>query len=99
MTFTLAPGASAEIKATMEKDATLHYAWVAEGGRINFDLHAHSGGENVTYEKGRGQTSSEGSFKTPFAGDHGWFWRNRDKNDVTIVLKLRGEYRKIVQSE
>ncbi len=99
ITFTLAPGESTEIKATMEDGATLAYAWVATGGRINFDLHAHSGNENVTYEKGRGQTSGEGSFETPFAGDHGWFWRNRDSADVTVTLQLRGNYSEIVRSE
>ncbi|MBX2805330.1 MAG: transmembrane anchor protein [Hyphomicrobiales bacterium] len=99
VTFTLEPGAYTEIKATMEKGAMLTYAWIAEGGRINFDLHAHAGGENVTYEKGRGQTSGEGSFETPFAGDHGWFWRNRDKSAVTVTLQLRGEYSGIVRSD
>jgi len=83
----------------MEKGATLTYAWAAEGGRINFDLHAHAGGENVTYEKGRGQSSGEGSFETPFAGDHGWFWRNRDKSVVTVTLQLRGEYSGLVRSD
>lgn len=97
--FTLEPGAYTEIKATMEKDATLTYVWVAEGGRINFDLHAHAGGENVTYEKGRGKTSGDGSFTTPFAGDHGWFWRNRDKSAVTVTLQMRGEYSGIVRSD
>ncbi|WP_422038925.1 transmembrane anchor protein [Roseibium sp.] len=99
VTFTLEPGAYTEIKATMEKGATLTYAWVADGGRINFDLHAHAGGENVTYEKGRGQTSGEGSFETPFAGDHGWFWRNRDKSAITVTLQLRGDYSGIVRSD
>ena len=99
ITFTLAPGASTEIKATMEQGATLTYAWVATGGRINFDLHAHAGGEAVTYETGRGQTSAEGSFETPFAGDHGWFWRNRDKTDVTVTLQLNGSYSEIVRGE
>lgn len=99
LTFSLEPGAATEIKATMEKGATLTYSWVAEGGRINFDLHAHAGGQDVTYEKGRGQTSGEGSFETPFAGDHGWFWRNRDKQTVTVTLQLRGEYSEIVRSE
>src|SRR6056297_1131534 len=61
ITFTLEPGAFTEIKATMEEGATLNYAWTSTGGRINFDLHAHSDGENVTYEKGRGQTSGAGS--------------------------------------
>ena len=97
--FTLEPGDYTEIKATMQEGATLFYAWVAEGGRINFDLHAHAGGQDVTYEKGRGQTSGEGSFETPFAGDHGWFWRNRDDETITVTLQLRGEYSAIVGSE
>lgn len=97
--FTLEPGDYTEIKVTMEEGATLTYAWVAEGGRINFDLHAHAGGQDVTYERGRGQTSGEGSFETPFAGDHGWFWRNRDDEAITVTLQLRGEYSAIVRSE
>lgn len=99
ITFTLAPGESTEIKATMEEGATMNYTWVATGGLINFDLHAHAGGEDVTYERGRGQTSGEGSFETPFAGDHGWFWRNRDDADITVILQLRGDYSEIVRGE
>lgn len=99
ITFTLAPGEFIEIKATMDQGATMTYAWTSTGGRINFDLHAHAGGEDVTYERGRGQTSGEGSFETPFAGDHGWFWRNRDDADITVTLQLRGDYREIVSSE
>jgi hypothetical protein len=98
VTFTLAPGASTEIKATMDQDTTLTYAWVATGGRINFDLHAHAGSKEVTYDTGRGASSGEGSFVTPFAGDHGWFWRNRDKQDVTVTLRVRGDYSEIVRS-
>lgn len=99
ITFTLEPGEFTEIKATMEEGATLFYSWTSEGGRINFDLHAHAGGENVTYEKGRGKTDGEGSFETPFAGDHGWFWRNRDDEAVTVTLQLRGDYVAIVRDE
>ena len=99
ITFVLDPGAYIEIKATMEEGATLYYSWVADGGRVNFDLHAHADGQNVTYEKGRGKTEGEGSFETPFAGNHGWFWRNRDKSEVTVTLQLRGDYSAIVQEE
>ena len=99
ITFTLAPGEFTEVKATMKKGATLYYAWVAEGGRINFDLHAHGDGENVTYEKVRGQSSGEGSFEAAFDGNHGWFWRNRDDNAITVNLQLRGDYSAIVRSE
>jgi hypothetical protein len=98
ITFTLAPGASTEIKATMEEGATLTYAWVAAGGRINFDLHAHGGGQSIDYDRGRGAISGEGSIEAPFPGEHGWFWRNRDDSDVTVTLQLRGVYSDIVQS-
>lgn len=99
ITFTLEPGEYTEIKATMQEGATLFYEWTSEGGRINFDLHAHAGGQDVTYEKGRGQMEGDGSFETPFAGDHGWFWRNRDDEAVTVTLQLRGDYSAIVRGE
>jgi len=92
VTFTLEPGEPAETKLDMAEGAVAEYAWTAEGGRINFDLHGHGGGESVTYEKGRGETGDEGSFTAPFAGEHGWFWRNRDDAAVTVTLQVRGEY-------
>jgi hypothetical protein len=98
VTFTLAPGASTEIKLLMEAGMTAEYSWVATGGRINFDLHAHGAGQSIDYDRGRGVTSDEGSIKAPFAGEHGWFWRNRDKADVTVTLQLRGDYSKVVQT-
>lgn len=99
ITFTLAPGDYTEIKMVMAEGNTAEYEWAAEGGRINYDLHAHGGGKSVDYEKGRGETSGSGSFQAAFAGDHGWFWRNRDKADVTVTLKLRGEYGEVKQGQ
>ncbi len=98
VTFTLAPGEYTEVKLNMDKSDTAEYAWTAEGGRINFDLHAHGSGQSIDYEKGRGKTSGDGSFEAPFAGEHGWFWRNRDEADVTITLQLKGTYRALNQS-
>jgi len=98
VTFTLEPGATAEIKMTMEAGDVVDYAWTATGGRVNFDLHAHSGGESIDYERGAGQTSGEGSIEAPFAGDHGWFWRNRDSKPITMTIQLRGEYSGIVET-
>jgi len=99
VTFTLAPGEYTEIKLVMNEGGSAEYEWAAEGGRINYDLHAHGGGKSVDYEKGRGETSGEGSFEAPFAGDHGWFWRNRDKVDVTVTLKTRGDYSELKQEK
>ena len=56
VTFTLKPGDTAEIKLTMAAGDVAEYAWTAEGGRVNFDLHAHSGGESIDYERGAGAT-------------------------------------------
>ena len=98
VTFVLEPGDTAEIKMTMEAGATVTYAWTATGGRVNFDLHAHSGGESVDYERGAGQTEGEGTIEAPFAGDHGWFWRNRDSTPITMTIQLRGEYGDIVET-
>jgi hypothetical protein len=98
VTFTLEPGATAEIKMTMEAGNVVDYAWTATGGRVNFDLHAHSGNESIDYERGAGQTSGEGSIEAPFAGDHGWFWRNRDSTPITMTIQLRGEYSEVVET-
>ncbi len=97
LTLTLAPGDSAEIKLVMKKGDIAEYSWIADGGRINYDLHAHGNGESIDYEKGRGKTSGVGSITAPFDGNHGWFWRNRDKSDVTVTIQLRGDYGEVIR--
>lgn len=92
ITFTLAPGDSAEWKLVMEEGQTVEYRMLVEGGRVNFDMHGHGGGQSVTYEKGRGSTGDEGEIVAAFDGEHGWFWRNRDSSDATVTVQVRGEY-------
>lgn len=98
ITFTLEPGDYAEIKLVMNNGDHALYDWTSTGGKINFDLHAHGSGQSTTYEKGRGATKGNGTIKAEFEGEHGWFWRNRDKSAVTLILKLRGNYSVIVRS-
>ena len=76
----------------MEAGQTAEYQMLVEGGRVNFDLHGHGGGNSVTYEKGRGSTGAEGEVTADFDGEHGWFWRNRDSADITVTVQVRGEY-------
>lgn len=90
--FTLAPGETYELKLTMNEGDVAAYRMIVEGGRINFDLHAHGGGQSITYEKGRGSTGMEGEIVAAFPGDHGWFWRNRDDQVLTVTLNIRGTY-------
>lgn len=92
ISFTLAPGESAEWKLVMTTGQTAEYRMTVEGGRVNFDLHGHGSGQSVTYERGRGSIGSEGGILASFDGEHGWFWRNRDKQDVTVTVLLKGEY-------
>lgn len=99
ITFTLEPGEHTETKLVMNEGDQAQYVWTAAGGRINFDLHAHGGGQSKTYEKGRGAAEGEGSIVAPFKGEHGWFWRNRDKSAITITLKINGDYLEMIRSE
>ena len=99
ITFTLEPGDYTEIKLVMDNGDQALYDWTSTGGKINFDLHAHGSGQSITYEKARGATKGNGTIRAEFEGEHGWFWRNRDKSAVTLMLKLNGDYSEIVRGE
>lgn len=88
----LTPGEGTEFKLTMEEGAVARFSWVSEGGPINFDTHGNGSGQSVSYEKGRGVPEDEGELKAAFTGDHGWFFRNRNDNDITLVLRTGGDY-------
>lgn len=95
VSFELAPGKTNELKLKMKKGDVAVYQMIVEGGRVNFDLHAHADGKSVTYKKGRGSRGSDGEFVAAFDGNHGWFWRNRDKTSLKVTLRLRGAYNAI----
>jgi hypothetical protein len=92
MPFTLTPGEGTEIKLTMAAGAKAQYHWVVEGGEVNFDTHGDAPGKSISYEKGRAVSSDEGVLTAEFSGNHGWFWRNRGKSTVTVMLRTRGDY-------
>ncbi|MGQ2956602.1 transmembrane anchor protein [Hydrogenophaga sp. ANAO-22] len=92
MTVTLTPGEGTEIKMRMSEGAKAEYTWVVQGGRVNFDTHGDGGGKNISYEKGRDVPADDGQLVAAFTGNHGWYWRNRGKADVKLVLRTRGEY-------
>jgi hypothetical protein len=89
ISVTLKPGEGAEVKLTMTKGAKATYSWTANGAVVNFDTHGDGGGENISYEKGRGVAEDEGVLEAAFDGNHGWFWRNRSDTDVTVTLRER----------
>jgi len=94
--FTLAPGEGIEVKLVMQKDAQENFAWASEGGPVDFDLHGDGpGGNKISYEKGRGVDAKRGTLVAAFDGNHGWFWRNRSEQPVTVTLQTRGYYTEI----
>ncbi|WP_321831183.1 transmembrane anchor protein [Thalassovita sp.] len=92
ISFTLAPGEGIEWKLVMTKDATAAFRWFTDQGRVNYDLHGDGGGRSISYQKGRGTAGEAGTLTAAFTGNHGWFWRNRDRKPVTVTVQLRGDY-------
>lgn len=92
VSFTLTPGEGTEYKLTMEEGAVATFAWTSDGGPLNFDTHGDGNGNSISYEKGRGVPEDEGELEAAFTGNHGWFFRNRNDNDVTVVLRVGGDY-------
>lgn len=93
--LTLAPDEGAEIKLVMEEGASVRYVWSSSGGRINYDIHADRPGTPYHgYGKGSSQRE-EGDLVAAFTGSHGWFWRNRSGEPVTITLRTEGAYSEV----
>lgn len=101
MTVTLKPGEGTEIKLEVLKNKTVSYEWTAAGGPVNYDTHGepYNGKKGYfhSYNKGKQVKSDKGEFTAIFDGTHGWFWRNRSNNDVTISLKTTGDYLSVQQ--
>lgn len=91
-----------EFKVRVPKGATLLYSWQAAGldapEDLIFDFHGHTvaaetkGAVSVAdYEKGSG-AGANGSLVAPLDGIHGWYFRNRSGQPVTVRLTLSGFY-------
>lgn len=95
ITFSLAPGQGIEIKLVMEQGAVAPFEWTVEGGAVNFDRHGDGSGSEISYEKGRSVARDAGNLTAAFAGNHGWFWRNRGDAPVSVTLRVAGAYSEI----
>lgn len=96
----LAPGEGKEIKLAMSEGARVNFSWSVEGGVVNYDTHADRPGLSYHgYEKGTATASDEGVLVAAFDGMHGWFWRNRTSQPVTLTLRTTGEYTELKHVE
>ncbi len=92
ITLLLKPGEGKEVKLVMVGGAEARYSWSASGSVVNFDTHGEGAGRTISYDKGRGVAGDEGVLKAEFDGTHGWFWRNRTSEPVTLTLRTNGAY-------
>lgn len=95
-TIALDPGQGREFKLTMTKDARVSYHWATDRGVVNYDTHGDPvpmpKGFYHGYGKGQGKTADSGVLVAAFDGIHGWFWRNRGREPVTVTLRVTGDY-------
>lgn len=94
MQVTLAPNEGTEIKVALSKGKKVQYKWWTDQGKANFDVHGDSKELKIdyhNYSKGSEQTK-EGELEAAFDGSHGWFWRNRTSQTITVTLQTTGEY-------
>ena len=98
--ITIEPGKAIEIKLEMKIGDVVQYEWRTIKGGLNYNLHGdgYKGSKkSINYKKGRMVPSDSGEVKAEFNGYHGWFWRNREKFSVTVILKTSGDYIRIKQ--
>jgi hypothetical protein len=97
ITFKLTPGQGTEIKLVMPKGAKADFSWSVAAGAVNYDLHGDGGGKSISYKRGRRVNKHNGTLEAAFKGNHGWFWRNRGREDVSVTLRIRGGYTDIMR--
>lgn len=101
-TIELAPNQGREIKLEMRQGARVKFFWSTDKGVVNYDTHADSEvpkRDYYGYEKGTGKAKQEGELVAAFDGWHGWFWRNRGTETLTVTLRTEGEYTNIKEPE
>ncbi|MBQ4891372.1 hypothetical protein J8L86_16070 [Shewanella sp. MMG014] len=89
-------GKGLEYKLLLNQFTHLEYEWQTLNDELlYFDFHGEPQGDTTDYyESYNISTASKvtGSLTTPFAGSHGWYWKNTSNYAVTVVLTTKGEY-------
>ncbi|MGI2228041.1 hypothetical protein [Shewanella frigidimarina] len=91
-------GKGVEYKFEMQQYEKMTYEWLTDGDALFFDLHGEPEGDTTGYYESYVIATSDemkGSFTAPFAGSHGWYWKNKSTTPVTIKLLVKGQYKVI----
>jgi hypothetical protein len=84
-----------EYKIRMKAGQAVVYSWLSDKGNVYYDFHGEPENNpkgSVTYKKDEEIRSANGAFVAPFAGIHGWYWLNLEKDPIKITLKISGFY-------
>ncbi|ATQ77682.1 hypothetical protein CR152_26625 [Massilia violaceinigra] len=95
--ITLPPGKGVEVKTHLAKGATLIFSWkTTKGEALNHDFHGEpvnaKGDEFESFILENDVSQSSGALIAPFTGVHGWYWKNKTDEPVTVVLQASGFY-------
>ena len=91
-------GKGIEYKTYMLKGGKMKYEWKTNDGTVYLDFHGEvkqaKAVNDVYFESYTLAYSNNmvGTFYAPFEGKHGWFFRNNENKDITVTLKLKGQY-------
>lgn len=92
LSVTLPPGKGAEIKAHMKSGAGMVFRWTASAD-VAVDMHGESPDVKnawTSYAVESAQREASGTFVAPFDGTHGWYWKNRGSEPVTVEVAVAG---------
>ncbi len=96
ITITLAPHSGQEVKAHMKAGDSFVFEWSAAGGTVKADMHGETAnaaeGEFTSYWEEKQIAGGKGDFTAPFAGKHGWYFRNKGETPVTVTVRTNGFY-------
>ena len=88
-------GRGVEYKFAMQQFKKMDYQWQTDGEALFFDLHGEPEGDTTGYYESYAiatSTEMKGSYTTPFAGVHGWYWKNTTDKTIKVKLTVSGEY-------
>jgi hypothetical protein len=98
----LGPYHGIEAKATMNANQAFTWRWATDGSKVEFELHGDPkkavGDEYTSYEKGE-SAGANGTFRAPFDGRHGWYWKNNTNKPITITATAEGDFEKFAVLE
>lgn len=91
----ITPEQFVEYKFELKQGGTMVFNWKATAP-IDVDFHTVPAGKPIsaseTFMRGKA-ASGQGTYRAPYDGLHGWYWKNTTKGPVTIILNASGFFR------